>query len=196
MNDLTFPEMNRLFYRAIMEVLGYDPDETYGAKAPPVRQTNTVPGSPDWKLGDDVVFFGLRAVSGDPISQPVDETWQDAEEDLLRIHRAIRVVELSLTAYGPNACDRLTAIRHKFLDGSKILRAEKFYIIPSADVPEYAPEVWQGEWWSRANLALRFDQTLEWREEIKTIETVPVTIKSNRQGASTETDEETITKKG
>lgn len=196
MNDLTFPEMNRLFYRAIMAALGYDPDEVYGAKAPPVRQTNTAPGAPDWKLTDDVVFFGLRALSGDPISQSVDETWQDAEEDLLRIHRTIRVVELSLTAYGPNACDRLSAIRHTFLDGSQDLRAENFYIIPSPDAPEYAPEVWQGEWWSRANLALRFNQTLEWREEVKTIRAVPVTIKANRQGASVETDEETITKKG
>ncbi len=196
MPNLTRKEITRLFYRASMTALGFDPDKKYGVTKPPVRLTYSTYGKPDWSIGEDVIFIAF-ATMADETTQPIHETWKDAGRDLIRTHGANRVIRVSFTAYGPSCYDNLIKLRHAFMDGSSILRKADIMLIPDESVPQYAPEMYQNMWWDRADISLRFNNTMTWEEDVKTIEEVPVTITENPKGSSrTHTESGIIIKKG
>lgn len=191
-------ELGKIFYRATMDALGYDYSMNYGAVPPPVRLVNQTYGAPDWNITDDVTFISITPDS-DEYGREIHEAWEDiGGEDLQKKHWASRTISVTLTGYGPNGYNNLATIRHAFLDGSKILRSASIFIIPSADAPRYAPELYQSTWWERADLVLRFYTLMKWDETVKSINEVPVTIITNASGSSTTTKEENfdITKKG
>ena len=181
MAHLTRKEILAVFYRATMEALGYEPDEVRGR--PPVRLTYGTLGQPDWTIHDDVVFLTFSDVSGDDTAQPVHTEWIEGERDVTRRHWSNRVLQIQFVAYGPNGYDNLLKIKHVFLDGSKTLRGADILLIPTADTPQYVPENYQNMWWDRADLTLRFNNTLQWDEEVKAIEKVPVEIHDNPVGS-------------
>ena len=197
MPNLTRKEILRIFYKATMAALGYDPDKSYGTKKPPVRLTYSTLGNPDWTVNEDVIFLTFSDASGDDTTQPVHETWISGERDLTLRHWTNRVVQISFTAYGPNGYDNLLKVRHAFMDGSDILRKADLLLIPSADTPQYVPENYQNMWWDRADLTLRFNNTMVWDETVRAIEKVPVTIIDNPIHTShVNTDSGIIIKKG
>lgn len=167
------------FYRATMAALGYDPYKNYGRQKPPVRLTYSTYGKPDWNIDDTVIFLTFTDVSGDDTSQPVHTTWEYGETELIRRHWNNRVLQINFTAYGPNCYEDLLRLRHVFMDGSEILRKSDLMLIPSADTPQYTPELYQNMWWERADLTLRFNNTVTWDETVSAIEKVPITIKDN-----------------
>lgn len=183
MANLTSKDLKRVFYRATMVALGYDPDKAYGKAKPPVRMNYATFGAPDWKLSDDVVFLFVGESSGNDVSTQVHTYWDDADPDILAIHTQTRVLEVTFTAYGPNCYDHLTDIRHRFIDGSTILRDAHIYVVQEASGVTYAPEFFQGSWWERADMTMHFNNLLEWDETVKTIETVPLDIHGNRPGS-------------
>lgn len=60
----------------------------------------------------------------------------------------------------------------------------KIYIIPGKDSIQYAPELFQGRWWKRADLTLYFNVLISVESIVKAIEEVNVTIKANEPGTS------------
>lgn len=196
MPNLTRKEIMRLFYRASMTALGYDPDKKYGTTKPPVRLTYSTYGKPDWSIGDDVLFITFAAMA-DETTQPIHETWKDAGRDLIRTHGVNRVIQASFTAYGPGCYENLIKLRHAFMDGSDILRKADIMLIPDESVPQYAPEMYQNMWWDRADISMRFNNTMTWEEDVKAIEEVPVSITENPEGSSrTYTESGIYIKKG
>lgn len=196
MPNLTRKEIMRLFYRASMTALGFDPDKKYGTTKPPVRLTYSTYGKPDWSVGDDVLFITFAAMA-DETTQPIHETWKDAGRDLIRTHGVNRVIQVSFTAYGPNCYENLIKLRHAFMDGSDILRAADIMLIPDESAPQYAPEMYQNMWWDRADMSMRFNNTMTWEEDVKAIEEVPVSITENPEGSSrTYTESGIYIKKG
>lgn len=196
MTNLSKKEIMATFYRATMEALGYNPDKRYGKQKPPVRLSYSAYGKPDWGIGEDVIFLAFNDVS-DETTQPVHTTFEYKADEIIRRHWSNRVVQINFTAYGPKCYDRLLKLRHIFMDGSSILRKADLMMIPSADVPQYAPELYQNMWWERADLALRFNNTVIWDESVSTIEKVPITIKDNPSHTDrVHTDSGIIIKKG
>lgn len=193
---LSRKEILKIFYRATMSALGYDPDKKYGVKKPPVRLTYSTFGKPDWTVQDNVIFLTFSDVAGDDTVLPVHEEWIRAGRDFIRRHYMNRVIQISFTAYGPDGYDNLLKVRHVFMDGSSILRKAGVYLIPTADTPQYIPENYQNMWWDRADLVLRFNSTMSWDEEVRAIEEVPVTIIDNPQHTNRTHQSGVIIKKG
>lgn len=169
----------RAFYRGCMKGLGLDPDKKYGRSRPPVRISYPENGSPDWDIDEDVIFLWVDDVSGDDTTQPVHEEYTPEGDALMRRHWQNRVLRLSLTAYGPDAYDNLLVLRHRILDGIDVLRRADLLAVPSAEMPRYAPELFNARWWPRADLAIDFNHTTAWDEPVDPIEHVPVTVKVN-----------------
>ncbi len=196
MPNLTRKEIMRLFYKASMTALGYDPDESYGTTPPPVRLTYSTFGKPDWTIKENVIFLTFAAMA-DETTQPIHEIWKDAGRDLVRVHGANRVIQVSFTAYGPDCVESLIKLKHAFMDGSAVLRKADILLIPDESVPRYAPEIYQNMWWDRADMSLRFNNTMTWEEDVKAIEEVPVSITENPQNTSrTYTESGIYIKKG
>jgi len=185
----TLNAINTLFYRAVMSILGHDPDAAYnGTSKPPVRQSWPTSGQPDWHIGDDVVFIRVTDVTGEDVALPTDEYFEsDGKRDFLQTRALTRVLQLHLVAYGPNAYDQLVIIREALLYGNSMLRKAGLFVIPGADTPQRAPELYQGQWWERADFVIRFNDRMKFERNILSVETVPVTVAVNGAGASAET---------
>lgn len=172
-------EFESLMWAELMDIFGHD------AKTipPPVRRSWPTDGGPDWKLTDNVVFMQCTEAAED-IMQPIDERWQSEGRDFLRESASTRTIQLRLNAYGPACYESLLQIRLELLRGRPKLKKQKIYIIPGKDSIQYAPELFQGRWWKRADLTLYFNVLISIKSIVKAIEEVNVTIKANEPGTS------------
>lgn len=172
-------EFESLMWAELMDILGHD------AKTipPPVRRSWPTDGGPDWKLTDNVVFMQCTEAAED-IMQPIDERWQSEGRDFLRESASTRTIQLRLNAYGPACYESLLNLRLELLRGRPKLKKQKIYIIPGKDSIQYAPELFQGRWWTRADLILYFNVLISVESIVKAIEEVNVTIKANEPGTS------------
>mgnify|MGYP007079248644 FL=1 len=172
-------EFESLMWAELMDILGHD------AKTipPPVRRSWPTDGGPDWKITDNVVFMQCTEAAED-IMQPIDERWQSEGRDFLRESASTRTIQLRLNAYGPACYESLLKLRLELLRGRPKLKKQKIYIIPGKDSIQYAPELFQGCWWKRADLTLYFNVLISVKSIVKAIEEVNVTIKANEPGTS------------
>lgn len=172
-------EFESLMWAELMDILGHD------AKTipPPVRRSWPTDGGPGWKLTDNVVFMQCTEAAED-IMQPIDERWQSEGRDFLRESASTRTMQLRLNAYGPACYESLLKLRFELLRGRPKLKKQKIYIIPGKDSIQYAPELFQGRWWKRADLTLYFNVLISVESIVKAIEEVNVTIKANEPGTS------------
>lgn len=172
-------EFEALVWAELMAILGHDVKTI----PPPVRRSWPTDGGPDWKLTDNVVFMQCSEAAED-IMQPIDERWQSEGRDFLRESASTRTIQLRLNAYGPACYESLLNIRLELLRGRPKLKKQKIYIIPGKDSIQYAPELFQGRWWKRADLTLYFNVLISVESIVKAIEEVNVTIKANEPGTS------------
>lgn len=172
-------EFESLMWAELMVILGYDVNQL----PPPVRRSWPTDGGPDWKLTDNVVFMQCTEAAED-IMQPIDERWQSEGRDFLRESASTRTIQLRLNAYGPACYESLLKLRLELLLGRPKLKKQKIYIIPGKDSIQYAPELFQGRWWKRADLTLYFNVLISIKSIVKAIEEVNVTIKANEPGTS------------
>lgn len=172
-------EFEALMWAELMAILGHDVNQL----PPPVRRSWPTDGGPDWKLTDNVVFMQCTEAAED-IMQPIDERWQSEGRDFLRESASTRTIQLRLNAYGPACYESLLNLRLELLRGRPKLKKQKIYIIPGKDSIQYAPELFQGRWWKRADLTLYFNVLISVESIVKAIEEVNVTIKANEPGTS------------
>lgn len=180
---MALDELEILFYRAFMTLLGENPEEAN--ERPPVRRSWPTMGQPDWSYNEDVLFFQLTFLDGQDVSQPLHDFWQDSGEDLNRHQEQTRVMQAQLIAYGPNGATNLDNIRTAIYNGVPLLRNAGVYVVPGNEAPRYAPELFQARWWRRADMTMVFNVAKSYDTEVKTITSVPVTIGANRPGSST-----------
>lgn len=172
-------EFESLMWAELMDILGHDAKKI----PPPVRRSWPTDGGPDWKFTDNVVFMQCTEAAED-IMQPIDERWQSEGRDFLRESASTRTIQLRLNAYGPACYESLLKLRLELLLGRPKLKKQKIYIIPGKDSIQYAPELFQGRWWKRADLTLYFNVLISVESIVKAIEEVNVTIKANEPGTS------------
>ena len=154
---MALDELEILFYRAFMSLLGYDPEAAY--ERPAVRRSWPTMGQPDWSFEEDVLFYQCTFIDGQDVSQPI--------------------------AYGPNGATNLDNIRTAIYNGVPLLRRAGVYVVPGNEAPKYAPELFQARWWRRADMTLIFNVAKSYDTIVKTITSVPVTVGANRPGTST-----------
>ncbi len=172
-------EFESLLWSELMDILGHDLKKM----PPPVRRSWPTDGAPDWKIDDDIVFMQVTEAAED-IMQPIDERWLDVGRDFLRESAMTRTMQLKLNAYGPACYESLLKARLEIMRGRANLQKQKIYIIPGKDSIQYAPELFQGRWWKRADLTLYFNVLISVESIVKAIEEVNVTIKANEPGTS------------
>lgn len=174
-----------------MDILGYSIDQT----PPPVRRSWPADGAPDWAITDNVIFI-QAAEAGGQYMQDVDSVLEETGRDLTLHQASTRNIQLKLNAYGPNCYENLLNIRMAVLRGRANLQKQKIYPTPDADAVIYAPELYQGRWWKRADLTLTFNCLMVFDTPVKAIERVDVTVKANEPGSKVIEQGGIIIKKG
>ena len=162
-------ELQKLFWRELAQVVN-DPTVQ-------IRLSWPKNGAPDWKITDNVIFIQVTEESGEDITQPIDSAWADKQDDLVLRDAMTRVVKLALTAYGDRAYSLLAAIRYRLTKGSNRLRKKKLFLIPAPSSIQSVPELFQGRWWPRSDLFLRFNSLIVFETDIKTIKEINIDVK-------------------
>lgn len=173
----TLKELETLIWQELMDIVGA------GKGAPPVRKSWPQSGSPDWKIIDDVIFMQL-AETDDEIATPLDYDFTADGDDLILKQGTTRVFNLRLNAYGPKSYENLLRIRIEMLRGRKNLRKQQIYPVPKRTPVIRAPELFQGRWWERADMTLKFNVLMVFETTVGTIEKVNVEVGANRPGGS------------
>ena len=70
------------------------------------------------------------------------------------------------------------------LRGRKNLRKQQIYPVPERTPVIRAPELFQGRWWERADMTLKFNVLMVFETTVGTIEKVNVEVGANRPGGS------------
>lgn len=141
--------------------------------------------SPDWGFDQDAIFLRVEEVSNEDISQPFDSEWEDSGEDLLLSQGTTRVIRLSATGYGPGVYKYICLLRTRLLQGVSALRGAKIYAIYEPDTVVYAPELFQGRWWPRTDLSVRFNVLTVYDSDVNAIKEVNIAVAANGPGEST-----------
>jgi hypothetical protein len=60
-----------------------------------------------------------------------------------------------------------------------LLNAENLYLIPDIAAPRHTHELFEGQWWSRHDLAVRFNELVVREQSGPTIADVPLTVEKD-----------------
>lgn len=171
-------EAESLIWAELMDILGYSADIV----PPPVRRSWPVDGAPDWKITDDVVFMQLTEAE-DEYMRTVDTVLESTGEDFQQSSAVTRVLSLSLNAYGPSCYENLLNVKMAVTPGRKNFKKNKIYLVPGVDAVRYAPELFQGRWWKRCDLTLKFNCLMVFETAVNAIKEVDITIGANNPGS-------------
>lgn len=133
-------------------------------------------GQPDWKLTDNVLFLFLNE-RDDDYGKQMDTTWDTSGEHVIRKRSRTRIWELTLTAYGPKACEIVNRIKDGVFrrDAKELLARHSVFLVPDLPAAQNAPDLFSGKWWPRWDLVLHFNELYELQpEDVGSIETVSV----------------------
>lgn len=156
---LTLKQIEDLFQSLTCTLLGLNPAAP--SSQDKVRIAWPVGGAPAWKINQDIAFLRITPVP-DPYTQQRETNYQQdtAGVAVNVVASYTRVHSVHWVVYGPNSFENAETIRNGiFLFATKsTLAAKNLHLI--LDVPPVVrvPELFNGQWWQRADLQARFNE--------------------------------------
>lgn len=144
-------------------------------------------GPPAFKATDNVVFITATPFD-DPINRQHDTEIETGSPDLTITTSMTEVITLNIVAYGSDAITNLKIIKLAMANNQGVRRElaiNDIYYIPNAVEPRRVPESFQGRWWERGDMQLRFNQLASDVQQQNAIDSVEVAI-DQENGVSTE----------
>lgn len=143
-------ELEKILQEATVEVLGF-PDKQVRKSWPTYNAAGTAPG---WRWEDTIAF--LRVTPGldgyCDFVEHIDDDWQQTE-----------AWQATWIIYGNRGMDWAQQIRDSLRQfGSSAatmkdaLALQQVYPLPRIAAPQRAPELWNNQWWERADLTVQF----------------------------------------
>lgn len=179
----TLDQLNRIFQLLVIAMLGYTktgspavyPTTAFSA----VRISWPSGGQPAHGKTDDVVYVRIEDVGG-AITQQKDDTYTTSGSPAVLSHEMsyTRVIEVNLAVCGPNSWTNARSILDQmfYQEYHDELAAEGLYLIPSDYAPRRVPEIFQGNWWERVDLALEFNEGVVVSRTIPYLESAEVLV--------------------
>lgn len=134
--------------------------------------------APSAKYGEDVCH--IRATEWDsPYNRQRHIVVQALDDVSVNIQTSYtRVLDIGFVLYGPRAYDNASKLRDAiFYQPNKLAAAEQnIYLIPDIPAPRRIPELFQGQWWERADLSIRFNNLVVRNFAVPAIEAVNIIV--------------------
>ena len=123
----------------------------------------------------------------DEYSKQYDVVFEEGSPEYVIYRGFTRVMELHVIGYGYNSLSNLYSIMiGMHTDAARReLNREGIYYVPLSFAPKRIPELFQAQWWERADLSLRFYEANSFEEPVQTVDSVDVEV-HNRDGLLTE----------
>lgn len=174
-----------LFQALTAQVLGFPIVDSENKPLPPgapcwtaVRVGWQPQGQPAWEITEDVV--GLTAYTEDhPFTRVQDGYYVTNDyKSLLREMGYTQVWRIHFTVYGPNAFEHAAIIVSAFsLDWVRFnINAQNIFSVPEWKRPVVLYENFQGQWWQRADVDLKFNEQVSLSTTVPAAASVEITL--------------------
>jgi len=164
----------------IISILGFDP--AIPTNQDKVRIAWPTSGAPDWKITDDICFLQVNN-QDDSISKQFDTNYTTQSGYNLNENISyIKVHRLGFVLYGPNSLDNAEIIKNALYTSSiyrTLLQQNNLSVIQDVNIPLRSPELFNGQWWERANLFVNFNELITTTSTVQAIKTVNITNQSD-----------------
>jgi len=145
-----------------------------------VRLAWPTEGAPAWKINEDICF--LQCIELD------DEYNRQRERkfDLANSNQATsctRVMQVSYIFYGPNSFKNAKTIKDNifYQTNHDTLVSNNLFLIPSIPAATRSPELFEGQWWERTNMIMKFNELIVSNTTIESITSAEIIVKSSTQ---------------
>ena len=120
-------------------------------------------GAPAWKINEDICFIGITEK---------DSPWNRQRNRSLELYdidncnetvEYTRIINLALVLYGPNSYDNSQLIKDTLFNHvpHRLLTENDIYLIPDIVSARYLPELFEGRWWKRTDIAFDFNEGIK-----------------------------------
>lgn len=142
-----------------------------------VREAYQQSDAPQFTINDDVIITYLTE-KDDSYAHQRSVSYSDSNNSVIRHHKGTRVWYLHCYCYGPNAYDNADLIRSKILTRAlkSKLHSHGVAIVPEIPTIVNTPEQAQGQWWTRYDITLVFNESYDYTEDVGTIEHINTTV--------------------
>jgi hypothetical protein len=128
-------------------------------------------GQPAWKIDEDTAIITAYP-EDDPYSKVRDQSYDATPNLSPAINQNMsytQVWKIHWTFYGPNAFDHARLLVssmsldwvYDYLKNPPPPANTQIYALASWDRPRYVPELFQGQWWQRADVDLKFNELVK-----------------------------------
>lgn len=188
---LSIDDLNKLFQGVTLGILY--PEELadwleYEAADP---KPDTVPSNPyynvrvsyqgkgqsAWLITEDVASIYCYEVD-DPYNRNRDQIIDDVDDEARISTSYTRVINCQWVFYGPESYSNARLVLDRLFSQSirDILAASNLYMIKDAAAPKRIPEPFQGQWWERADLNVRFNELVTREDTRHWVESAEIEI--------------------
>lgn len=168
---MTEIQLEDYFRDMILRILGYNPDTTHDR----VRISWPMKGQPAWDITENVAFLHVTPVPNPALHQQDTIYTKETAISVKTQKQYLREIAIDVICYGPNAWEDAETIWNCFLSESILETLQKNclgYI--DREGPVRAPELFNGQWWKRVDLQLRFYEGVQKESVINAFESVVI----------------------
>lgn len=159
-------EIELIFQNVTAQILGFNLSTSAAAAYAVVRVGWQSEGQPAWKRNEDVCILTAYPLNEEYSLVRDEQFVQNNSVSLSQNMCYTQVWRIHWTVYGPNSFDRGRLIAsamsldwvHDYLQNPPPPANTTIYMLPEGARPQYAPELFQGQWWSRTDLDLKFNE--------------------------------------
>ena len=157
MSRLTLKELQDIYWRQLMILLGCNPDDKKQQDL--VRLAYQDNSQPFHDYHRNICYFYVQAAD-DPINRQIDTQYNPIDDTKTgQINSYNRVITLDIILYGPDAYDRAVLLRMDLLEPTLNwdLAAKGLHIIPDIAEPQQIWEPYNNTYWPRVDMQVRYN---------------------------------------
>lgn len=173
---MEFNALEGLFWDAVAAILGED------FNSDNIRFAYPKDGNPGWRIDEDIIFIRLFEKEDDYARQ-INSTYHAERGTVIKKSSRTRVWDVQFTAYGPRGCENINKIKDGVFrqDVKKILSDGGVFLIPNLPPCRRVPELFAGQWWTRWDMTLSFNELYRLPDEdVGRVESVSIRTNYNR----------------
>lgn len=170
---LTIDDLNKLFQGVTLGILYPSALTSYYN----VRISYQPQGQPAWLITEDVVSLFCLEVD-DPYNRNRDQDIEDVDDEAQINTAYTTIINVQWVFYGPNSYSNARLVLDKLFTQTThdTLADNNLYMLKDGATIRRAPELFQGQWWERTDLNVRFNELVIRQDTVHWVETVAIEI--------------------
>ena len=181
---LTIKQIEDLFQSVTMQMLGLpekDIDDN-PINQDKVRIAWPTGGAPAWRIDEDITFLQITPVD-DFFARQRDIGYSDQDtENAKRSVNYSRVHQIQWICYGPSSFENIETIRHSIFlpDFKNQFKTKNMHLVTDVGMPQRSPELFNGRWWERSNITVRYNEGVERSSTVPYIQEIKIETRVNK----------------